>query len=52
MFGHQFGQYFIFGLHFLLKVVDSFLLGGMGRPRFSGETPRFSQRALRSSPPR
>ena len=34
MFGHQFGQHLIFGLDLLLKVVDSFLLGGMVRPRF------------------
>ena len=34
MFGHQFGQDLIFGLDLLLKVVDSFLLGGMVRPRF------------------
>jgi hypothetical protein len=34
MFGHQFGQDLIFGLDLLLKVVDSFLLGGMVRLPF------------------
>jgi hypothetical protein len=31
---HQFGQDLIFGLNLLLKVVDSFLLGGMVGPPF------------------
>ena len=34
MFGHQFGQDFIFGLDLPLQVVDSFLLAGMVRPSF------------------
>ena len=34
MFGHQFGQDLSFGLDRFLKVVDSFLLDGMVRPRF------------------